>query len=102
MPTTIGRKVSSYIIVVDLMGSTQMPEGCDEKARSYGYFYDEVNAACYEHLNGHIRKASGDGVIITAYPERRFMDHELCVRFVEFGKRCNEIGREVGCKGTGS
>jgi class 3 adenylate cyclase len=65
LATTIGSARSSFLLLFDLAGSSDLPSDTEAKALAYGKFYDAVNQKCQEVLGGMIRKTIGDAVIVT-------------------------------------
>ncbi len=97
MPSTVGEKRSSLLLMIDLIGSSKMPDSCERKAELYGQFYDRLNADLKKSLKGAIRKASGDGVIITASPDHNV---DIIKAFHEVLSNANRVGQQVGCDGV--
>ena len=102
LPTTIGSPRTSFLLLFDLVGSTDFVGDAEAKARSYGVFYDEVNTAVHRHLGGKIRKTIGDAVIATwdgttvNLAERP----NLLVDLANVSQIADSIAKNVGCKGS--
>lgn len=102
LPTTIGSPRTSFLLLFDLVGSTDFAGDAEAKARSYGVFYDEVNTAVHRYLGGKIRKTIGDAVIATwdgttiNLAERQ----ELLSDLVNVAQIADSIAKNVGCKGS--
>ena len=65
LATTIGSPRTSFLLLFDLAGSSDLSEDTETKAQAYGRFYDAVNQKCQTDLGGMIRKTIGDAVIVT-------------------------------------
>ena len=102
LPTTIGSARTSFLLLFDLVGSSDLPSDAEEKAKSYGRFYDEVNRAVGKFLGGKIRKTIGDAVIATwdGTPIKLETMNDLLPRLHEVAKVADKTAQVVGCKGV--
>jgi class 3 adenylate cyclase len=102
LATTIGSPRTSFLLLFDLIGSSELSEDTETKAQAYGRFYDAVNQKCQEVLGGMIRKTIGDAVIVTwdgtgvALDQRCTLlpDLKLVAHYAD------EIAKSIGCKGS--
>jgi class 3 adenylate cyclase len=102
LPTTIGSPKTSFLLLFDLAGSSDLSEDTEIKARAYGRFYDAVNTKSQDLLNGSIRKTIGDAIIITwdgstttPSDEPNFLEKlEFLTHYAD------SIARSIGCKGS--
>jgi class 3 adenylate cyclase len=104
LPTIIGSPRSSLILLIDLVGSSYLPVDSLSKAKSYGVFYDEVNATVGKKIGGKVRKTIGDAVVIT-WDNSQF-DPRDQLRFfenlMEVLDLANATAKRVGCDGVRS
>jgi class 3 adenylate cyclase len=102
LPTIIGSPRASFLFLVDLAGSTDLPQDTETKARAYGEFYDAVNRMCLESIGGMIRKTIGDAVIITWDGTSQSLAHlpEMLPKLIAVAQYSDEIARTIGCKGA--
>ena len=102
LPTTIGTARTSFLLLFDLAGSSLLPADTEEKARSYGVFYDEVNKAVHKHLGGQIRKTIGDAIIATWDGTGvSLADHpQILDGLLAVVQRANQVAVSVGCSGV--
>lgn len=102
LPTTIGRPKSSFLLLFDLAGSSDLSQDTELKARAYGTFYDLVNKKSQELLNGTIRKTIGDAVIVTwdGTQSDPSADPNFVQKLQSLAAYADCIAREIGCKGA--
>lgn len=102
LPTTIGAPRTSFLLLFDLIGSSDLPADTEEKARSYGYFYDEVNKAVSQHLGGKIRKTIGDAIIVTWDGTNvRLEEHsDILIDLLRVVSIADGVACKVGCRGV--
>ncbi len=102
LPTTIGSPRTSFLLLFDLAGSSDLSEDTEIKARAYGQFYDAVNRRCQEILGGLIRKTIGDAVIVTwdgtnvSIADNSNLLDNLC----DVVSYSDEVAKSIGCKGS--
>lgn len=101
LPTTIGTPRTSFLLLFDLAGSSDLPADTEEKARSYGLFYDEVNKVVQSRLGGKIRKTIGDAIIATWDGTHTNLEevNDLVSNLVKSVKRADQVAKDVGCLG---
>jgi class 3 adenylate cyclase len=102
LPTTIGSARVSFLLLIDLMGSSDLPQDTETKARAYGEFYDAVNKKSLETLGGMIRKTIGDAVIITWDGSDRTLEDEpsLLSNLHQLVSYSHQVACRIGCKGA--
>ncbi|MCX6125440.1 MAG: hypothetical protein NTV34_11940 [Proteobacteria bacterium] len=101
LPTTIGSARSSFLLLFDLAGSSDLAGDTESKAKSYGHFYDEVNRGVQTLLGGKIRKTIGDAVIATwDGSNTKLEDHKtLATSLIAVVASADQIARDIGCTG---
>lgn len=102
LPTTIGTPKTSFLLLFDLINSSKLPSDTEEKAKSYGVFYDEVNKVVQRELDGKIRKTIGDAIIVTwDGSDTSLESKELVLEKLKLVvKFSDQIAIDVGCKGV--
>jgi class 3 adenylate cyclase len=102
LPTTIGSPKTSFLLLFDLAGSSELSEDTELKARAYGHFYDSVNRKSQELINGTIRKTIGDAVIITWDGTNKdpSEDPDFLSKLRILTKFADQIAQSIGCKGA--
>jgi hypothetical protein len=102
LPTIVGSPRSSFLLLFDLVGSSSLGGDTEEKARSYGRYYDAVNEMCQKVLGGKIRKTIGDAVIVTWDGTGRSISDQatLVADLKDVAHYADEIARSIGCKGA--
>ncbi|MCX6119880.1 MAG: hypothetical protein NT027_20285 [Proteobacteria bacterium] len=101
LPTTIGSPRTSFLLLFDLVGSSNLQGDTEHKAKCYGYFYDEVNKSVHIHLDGKIRKTIGDAIIATWDGSNTKLENHptLLSSLIKVVERANIVAREFGCTG---
>ena len=102
LPTTVGSSRTSFLLLFDLAGSSELSKDTTAKAKAYGDFYDAVNTKVQTVLGGLVRKTIGDAVIVTwdgtdvkLEETKNFLESlEEVTRFAD------NVARDVGCKGA--
>ena len=102
LATIIGSPRSSFLLLFDLAGSSDISEDTETKAQAYGKFYDAVNQKCLEVLGGMIRKTIGDAVIVTwdgtgvELEQRKTLLSDL----QDVTVYADAVAKSIGCKGA--
>jgi class 3 adenylate cyclase len=102
MPTTVGSSRTSFMLLFDLAGSSQLPQDADAKARAYGDFYDSVNRKACQRLGGLVRKTIGDAVIVTWDGTNVRLEEQphLLQALEEVTVFADTVAKGFGCKGA--
>ena len=102
LPTTIGSPRTSFLLLFDLAGSSDLSNDTEVKARAYGAFYDAVNRKCQETFGGMIRKTIGDAVIVTWDGTNACLsDHpQIFEALKDVVHYADQVARDIGCKGA--
>jgi hypothetical protein len=94
LPPTVGKSTSAIILVVDVIGSSQIRGTSEQKANLYGKFYDRIDSAARMAINGQILKKTGDGAILSV---RHCDGLSLSANsFSKFSKACREAAIDLG------
>lgn len=104
LPTTIGNPKASFLLLIDLAGSSSLPHDSENKAKAYGYFYNEVNRKANELLSATIRKTIGDAVIVTWDGTDTMFGRDISFleKLQNLALYADEVARSIGCKGARS
>jgi class 3 adenylate cyclase len=102
LPTTIGKPKTSFLLLFDLVGSSDLSHDTELKARAYGNFYDLVNKKAQEQLRGVIRKTIGDAVIITwdGSDHDPSIDPNFVHKLRNLAQYADFVAKDIGCKGA--
>ncbi len=102
LPTTIGSPRTSFLLLFDLAGSSDLSDDTETKARAYGQFYDAVNRKCLNVLGGMIRKTIGDAVIVTWDGTKVSLTDKpkLMENLKEVIHYADQVAKDIGCKGA--
>lgn len=102
LPTTIGCARTSFLLLFDLVGSSNLSQDTEVKAKAYGDFYDAVNRKSQMVLGGMIRKTIGDAVIVTWDGTDSSLDEcsDLIENLEEVVVYANGIAKSIGCSGV--
>lgn len=102
LPTTIGSPRVSFLLLFDLIGSSDLSQDTEVKARAYGDFYDAVNRKSQEVLGGMIRKTIGDAVIVTWDGTGVLLGNHphLLGALEQIAAYADEVAKSIGCKGS--
>lgn len=104
LPTTVGSPRTSFLLLFDLAGSSELSEDTETKAKAYGAFYDAVNKKCQSVLGGTIRKTIGDAVIVTwdGTNIELASTANLLRGLEEVTLYADGVARSIGCRGARS
>ncbi len=102
LPTTIGSPRVSFLLLFDLIGSSDLSQDTEVKARAYGDFYDAVNRKSQEILGGLIRKTIGDAVIVTWDGTDILLEQhtDLLSKLESVALYADTVAKSIGCKGA--
>lgn len=102
LPTTIGSPRTSFLLLFDLAGSSDLSDDTETKARAYGAFYDAVNRKCLDVLGGMIRKTIGDAIIVTWDGTKVSLTDQprLLENLKEVIHYADQVAQDIGCKGA--
>lgn len=102
LPTTIGSPRVSFLLLFDLIGSSDLSTDTETKARAYGDFYDAVNRKSQEVLGGLIRKTIGDAVIVTWDGTDILLTRQvdLLQKLEYVADYADKVAKSIGCKGA--
>lgn len=102
LPTTVGSSRTSFLLLFDLAGSSELSKDTSAKAKAYGDFYDAVNTKVQSLLGGLVRKTIGDAVIVTwDGTDVKLEETENFLEALEEVTRfADNVARDVGCKGA--
>jgi hypothetical protein len=104
LPTTVGDAKSSFLFLIDLAGSSNLPHDPESKAKAYGYFYDEVNRKANALLSATIRKTIGDAIIVTWDGSETVLSQDIgfLEKLQNLALYADQVARSIGCKGARS
>ena len=104
LPTIVGSARTSFLFLLDLVGSSYFEGNAEEKARAYGNFYDQVNVFAQNLLFGKVRKTIGDAIIITWDGSGKPLATQNGVvnRLMQLTAFAEQVAIEAGCKGVRS
>jgi class 3 adenylate cyclase len=102
LPTTIGKAKASFLLLVDLAGSSSLGHSSEEKAKAYGRFYDSLNRMAQTDLGGTVRKTIGDAVIVTWDGSERDPSEkaDFLSNLVSLARYADETAKSIGCSGA--
>ena len=102
LPTTIGSPRTSFLLLFDLAGSSDLSDDTETQARAYGAFYDAVNRKCLDVLGGMIRKTIGDAIIVTWDGTKVSLTDQprLLENLKEVIHYADQVAQDIGCKGA--
>lgn len=104
LPTTVGDAKSSFLFLIDLVGSSDLAYDSEGKAKAYGYYYDEVNRKANSLLSASIRKTLGDAIIVTWDGSERTLERDIgfLEKLQNLTLFADQVARSIGCKGARS